>query len=114
KAIVVSPLINAATANKWELVWSDLASTTGGTGIVQRTSDTRSPATPVFNSVAPVVAYSSSDAVVDSRVNMGVGEIWTVPYNGGQGGQATPLPGASDAGFNQYYPAYSPGDTFLA
>jgi hypothetical protein len=68
----------------------------------------------VFNGFGSKVAYTSSDAVVDSRVDQGAGEIWTVPYNNGQGGTATPLPGASDAGYNQYYPAYSPGDTFLA
>ena len=114
QAIVVTAANTGATAGKWELVWNDLRFTTGGQGIVLRTGDPRSPATPVFNGFGSKLAYTSSDAVVDSRVGLGVGEIWTVPYNNGQGSTATGLPGASDAGYNQYYPAYSPGDTFLA
>jgi hypothetical protein len=37
-----------------------------------------------------------------------------VPYNGRAGGQATPLPGASDPNFHEFYPVYSPGDSLLA
>lgn len=114
RAVVVTSLRAAATANRFELVATDLAAASGGVTIMQRMGDTRQAATPASNSVGSKLAYTSSDAVVDSRVDTGVGEIWTVPFNNGAGGVATPLPGAADANYNQYYPAYSPGDTFLA
>lgn len=114
RAVVVSSISSAATANKYELVATDLAAATGGVSILQRMGDTRQAATPTSNSVGSKVAYTSSDAVIDSRVGTGVGEIWTVPFNNGTGGVATPLQGAADVNYNQYYPAYSPGDTFVA
>ncbi len=41
-------------------------------------------------------------------------DIYTVPYNGHAGGAATPLPGASDPTYHEFYPVYSPNDTLLA
>lgn len=114
RAVVVSPLKSAATGNRFELVATDLAAASGGFSILQRMGDTRQAATPTSNGIGSKIAYTSSDAVIDSRVDTGVGEIWTVPFNNGTGGVATPLQGAADPKYNQYYPAYSPGDTFLA
>jgi hypothetical protein len=114
RAIVVTSLMNASTGNKFELVWTNLAATTGGLGIVRRMGDALQAATPMFNSTGTKLAYTASNAVFNSCVGTGIGEVWTVPYNNGQGGAATGLPGASNASFNQYYPAYSPGDTFVA
>jgi hypothetical protein len=114
KAILVSALNSTDTGGKYELVATDLAAATGGITILQRMGDTRQAATPVSNGVGSKIAYTSSNAVVDSRVDNGVGEIWTVPFNNGTGGVATPLQGAADSNYNQYYPAYSPGDTFVA
>jgi hypothetical protein len=36
-----------------------------------------------------------------------------VPYNGGNGGDAKPVPGASDKNWEEYYAAYSPDDTMV-
>lgn len=114
RAIVVTPLNSAATGGRFELVATDLAAASGGFTVMKRTGDSRQAATPTSNGVGSKIAYTSSDAVIDSRVDTGVGEIWTIPFNSGAGGAATPLQGAADANYNQYYPAYSPGDTFLA
>jgi len=41
-------------------------------------------------------------------------DVYLVPYNGGMGGTAIPLPGASDPDQSEYYPAWSPDDQFIA
>ena len=41
-------------------------------------------------------------------------DIYVVPYNDRAGGTATPLPGASDLAFREFYPVYSPNDALLA
>ena len=38
----------------------------------------------------------------------GPSDIYAIPYANRAGGGATPLPGASDAGYTEYYPAFSP------
>ncbi|MCB9557029.1 MAG: hypothetical protein H6707_13055 [Deltaproteobacteria bacterium] len=42
------------------------------------------------------------------------GDIYTIPYNDRAGGQARPLPGASDPQRNEYYPSFSPDDKWVA
>jgi hypothetical protein len=51
---------------------------------------------------------------VDSGTNTPDGLIYTIPYNGRMGGQATPLTGASDSAYIQYYPVFSADDRFVA
>jgi hypothetical protein len=41
-------------------------------------------------------------------------DIYFVPYNDGQGGPATPFPGASDPAVREFYPVFAPGDAVLA
>ena len=97
------------------LVWNDLhaTSTTTGIGIVARQGDSNSADTPSFSKDGTLIAYSSATHVaIDPRSS--INDIYTVPWNGGAGGTATPLSGASDINYNEYYPAYSPGDAFLA
>jgi hypothetical protein len=40
-------------------------------------------------------------------------DIWTVPFNGGEGGQPVPLAGASDNGRSNYFPRYSPDGKWI-
>ncbi len=40
-------------------------------------------------------------------------DIYTVPFNGGAGGNAVPLQGASHNGFSNYFPRYSPDGKWL-
>jgi len=40
-------------------------------------------------------------------------DLYRIPYNGGQGGQAEPLPGASRNGRSNYFPKYSPDGKWI-
>jgi hypothetical protein len=60
------------------------------------------------------IAYVSTYAGKDGRLGAGSADIYKVPYNNKAGGTATPLPGASDPGYNEYYPSYSSDDAFIA
>lgn len=41
-------------------------------------------------------------------------DINFIPYNNRAGGDSKPFPGASDPNYHEFYPVYSPDDTFLA
>jgi hypothetical protein len=60
------------------------------------------------------IVYVSTNAGVSGRLGVGNADLYTVPYNNRQGGQATPVPGASDPTTMEYYPSYSPDDKFIA
>ncbi len=103
-----------------ELIWTDLHAADGnGWGQLARTGDTRNVSSPAWRHDGSAIAYTSSAgggegviaAVTPTDTTMA---IYTVPYNSRQGGAATPLPGASDAAYRQFYPTYSPGDALLA
>ncbi len=40
-------------------------------------------------------------------------DLWRVPFNGGQGGEAEPIPGASNNGMSNYFPEYSPDGKWI-
>lgn len=113
-SVVVTVMNGAGTNGKYELIWTDLLATTGGTGIIARNGDTNNAGTPAWDHSGNFIAYTSGGNMPDGRPDTGTYDIWTVPYNNHAGGQATKLTGASDAAFNEYYPVYSPDDTFLA
>ncbi len=50
----------------------------------------------------------------DGRLGTGPADIYQVPYNDKAGGTATPVPGASSPELDEYYPALSPDQSFLA
>ena len=50
----------------------------------------------------------------DGRPTTADTDLYSVPYANRQGGAATPIPGASDPAFNEYYPSLSPDDQFIA
>ena len=96
-----------------------------GWGTLARAGDTGSAGAPSWShnldGKTDVIAYTQTVAgTKDGRVNDGPADIYTVPYTtkgpglGGAGGMATPLPGASDPAFNEYYPAWSPDDALIA
>jgi len=113
-AVVLTAMANADTNNRWEIVWTDLLATSGGWGVVARNGDSRNAATPSFSHDGKTVAYTSTDQVIDGRTESTPTDIYTVPYNDRQGGTATPLDGASDPNFHEYYPIFSPGDGLIA
>ena len=105
-------------------------STNGGWGIVQRGGDSNSAGSPSWShdvdGQTDFIAYSSTNAgTKDGRMDCSTSkdcrsDVYVVPYGGrsgsagGVGGTAKALPGASDAQYNEYYPAWSPDDKFIA
>ncbi len=103
---------------KFELVWTDLEATSSmqGTGwdVVSRNGDTRQAGAAAFAHDGTKLAYMSSASVASGMTTAGDGDIWVVPWGNRQGGSATPLTGASDASFSEYYPTWSDDDAFVA
>ncbi|MDP8999802.1 MAG: hypothetical protein M3O46_06800 [Myxococcota bacterium] len=91
-------------------------------GIVQRMGDTSGVASPTWSHLTgDTIVYASTNASVSGREGpkpynnvKGSAHLWSVPYNGGAGGMASPIMGASEANWNDYYPSYSPDDKFIA
>jgi hypothetical protein len=96
------------------------ASPTGGWGILQRAGDANSAGSPNWSHDGQLIAYSSTDVgTKDGRMDCSTtpsckSDVMLVPYNDRKGGAATPLPGAADPAFNEYYPAFSPDDRLIA
>jgi hypothetical protein len=121
-AFAISVFVDAtATGGKYELIWTDLHGTDPASswGILARTGDPRQVATPSWWHDGSTIAYTSSpfagegviSRVTDADPTM---DIYTVPYANHAGGPATPLPGASDSAYWEFYPVISPQDALLA
>ncbi len=105
-------------ANVSEIIWTDLeaSSTTQGAGwgVITRTGDGSNGAgNPAFSHDGKTLAYhrASSVAVAGSTSNA---DIYTVPFGNRNGGATQALTGASDGSKNEYYPAFSADDAFIA
>jgi hypothetical protein len=87
-----------------------------GWGLLARNGDTRAAVTPDWSHDGLTIAYTSTDSTADGRIGNNANEvdIYTVPFNDGQGGPATPLRGASTPGVAEYYPDFSADDRFIA
>jgi len=88
-----------------------------GWGVIPRTGDTRGAVTPDWSHDGTTIAYTSTTSTSDGRLgddNNNEADIYTVPYNGGQGGPATAVSGASTAGVGEYYPDFSADDRYIA
>jgi hypothetical protein len=96
-------------------VWIDLEAQTLGaaTGVIARNGDPRHAGAPAWSHDGKTIAYVSTNAIRDGRLDNGPADIYMVPYNAKAGGNATPLAGASDPGVEEYYPAYSPDDALI-
>ncbi|WP_153820300.1 TolB family protein [Polyangium spumosum] len=109
------------TAGRWDLVWTDLHAQDPATGwgILSRGGETGVVASPTWWHDGTTIAYTTAPTggegvitgITDANQQM---DIYTVPFNNRQGGNATPLPGASDPALLEFYPVISPGDTMLA
>jgi hypothetical protein len=93
-----------------------IAARGSGWGVLPRVGDGRAAVTPGWSHDGAVVAYTSTDSTSDGRIGNNANEvdIFTVPYALGQGGNATPVAGASAPGVAEYYPDFSADDRFLA
>ncbi|HVV52615.1 MAG TPA: hypothetical protein VHO06_23320 [Polyangia bacterium] len=72
---------------------------------------------PTWSNNGENIVYSSSAGTTadqDGRLNVGMTDLYTVPYNAKAGGAAMPVPGASSASLEEYYPAFAPDDSMLA
>jgi hypothetical protein len=102
-----------------QLAWIDLEAQTSGQGtsygFLARTGDANDVGAPTFSHDGSTIVYVSTNTEFTGRLDEGFGHLYAVPYNDRQGGTAAPVPGdGSDPSYNQYYPAFSPDDAFLA
>ena len=113
--VMVTPFGDSPSNN---LAWVDLEATTSGQGtsygFFTRTGDTGDVGAPTWSHDGKTVVYVSTNAELTGRLDNGFAKLYSVPYNARQGGTASPISGASDATFEQYYPSFSPDDAFLA
>ncbi len=103
------------TFNDSDLSWVDLSVATGtATGVFTRTGDTRKAGAPTWSHDGNTIMYTSTTAVLTGRLDNGDADLYSIPYANRAGGTATPLQGASDPNYEEYYPAYSPDDQLIA
>jgi len=79
-----------------------------------RDTDTQGATVPSWSHDGQNIVYTSAAGITDGRPNSGPMDLRIVPYANGMGGTSTKLVGASDDAFNEYYPAYSPDDKYVA
>ncbi len=100
------------------LYWVDLEAQNAGMGSaygqIARTGDTRDVGAPAWTHDGTKIVYVSTNAEVSGRLDSGLADLYVVPYNNRMGGAATPIPGVSDPNVEEYYPAISPDDAFIA
>ena len=114
-AVVLTTFADASTNHRFELAWTDLHAQSGGTGFLAREGDARQAGTPAFSHDGTRIAYTSSESLNSGgRPGPEPTDVYIVPYNDKQGGQAKPLSGASDPSVHEYYPVFSPNDAFIA
>ncbi len=98
-----------------ELVWVDTeAQTAPAMGILARTGDPNFAGAPSWSHDGTTIAYVSTNANKDGRLDDGEADVYLVPYANKAGGNATPLQGAATAGPREYYPTWSPDDAIIA
>lgn len=98
-----------------DLVWIDLEAQSGtAMGTIARNGDPRHAGAPSWSHDGNTIAYVSTDANRDGRLDDGEADVYLVPYNDKAGGSAKPLAGASTAGPREYYPTFSPDDAWIA
>jgi hypothetical protein len=83
-------------------------------GIIARTGDPAGVAFPNWSHNGQTILYASTVGGLSGRLATGRTDLYTVPFNGGLGGTATPVAGAADSTTEEYYPAYSPDDKLIA
>ena len=94
------------------LIWMELDS--GATGTLARQGDPAGAAAPSFSHDGTQIVYTSTNANQDGRLGVGTADLYTVPFGDRAGGAATPVAGAADPNYAEYYPAFSPDDSLIA
>ena len=111
-----------------KLVWYNLDSPTPSTkvndgyqcvpgtqyGVISRNGDSNGAAFPTWSHDGNTIVYSSTNGgCMDGRLEQGATDLYSVPFNKGDGGDAKPLPGASEKAFEEYYAAFSSDDQLV-
>jgi hypothetical protein len=99
-------------------VWTDLEATSQaegiGTGPLVLDGDPGAmPAWPAWSHDGSFVVYASGQGTILGGILTNA-DIYRVPYADRRGGSATPIAGASDPAYNEFYPALSPDDRLVA
>jgi len=94
------------------LVWMEIDS--GASGFLARHGDPAGAAAPHFSHDGTRVVYTSTNANQDGRMGVGTADLYTIPYADRAGGAATPVTGAADSAYAEYYPSFSPDDQLIA
>jgi hypothetical protein len=119
---------NSNNTSNIVLSWVDFEATSpaAASGTLARSGDPQLAVAPSWSHDGKTVAYVSTNRGCTGRLGNCTpqydmppdpgsrADIYTVPYAGGMGGQATGLPGASDPALQEYYPAFSPDDRWIA
>lgn len=111
--VMVTPIGTYASS---KLFWVDLEAPTlaAAAGEIVRIGDPRGVGAPAWTHDGSTVVYVSTDAEITGRLDNGFADLYRVPYNNRAGGAATPIPGASDPNFEEFYPSISADDALLA
>jgi hypothetical protein len=85
-------------------------------GFIARTGDPNSASMPALSHAGTRIAYASNNAPKSGRLDVGSSDIYTVPFDVAtkSGGAAVPLAGAASATANEYFPDFSPDDTYVS
>src|SRR5262249_42169285 len=83
-------------------------------GILARNGDNNGAIMPSFSHDGQRVVYMSTSTSIDGRPAGSDGDLFVVPYNNRMGGAASPIQGASDPAFIEYYPSLASDDALIA
>ncbi|MES1157921.1 MAG: hypothetical protein ABUL67_02360 [Haliangium ochraceum] len=83
-------------------------------GLIARMGDSAGAAFPNWSHDGKKIVYASTMGGKSARLDLGKTDLYTVDFNNGAGGTATPVTGAATTQFEEYYPAYSPDDKLIA
>jgi hypothetical protein len=108
----ITTLSSQAVDPKAALIWMELDS--GATGTLARQGDPAGAAAPSFSHDGTQIVYTSTNANQDGRMGVGTADLYTVPFGARAGGTATPVDGAADPNYAEYYPSFSPDDALIA
>jgi hypothetical protein len=110
--IGVTSLSTQAVDPSASLIWMELDS--GASGTLARTGDPAGACAPSFSHDGTRIVYTSTNANQDGRLGVGTADLYTIPYGDRAGGTASPVAGAADPNYAEYYPSFSHDDALIA